>query len=74
MANFAGISHQSWRITGTAWTILHWNLLAGNQSSAHETNEMNEMKQQTLATNEFEAYRKTTRKDEFLPRMDKLVP
>jgi len=32
------------------------------------------MKQQTLATNGFEAYRKTTRKAEFLARMDKLVP
>src|SRR3972149_319484 len=33
-----------------------------------------EMKQQTLAVNGFEAYRKTTRKAEFLLRMDKLVP
>ncbi len=32
------------------------------------------MKQQTLATNGFEAYRKTTRKAEFLSRMDNLVP
>ncbi len=32
------------------------------------------MKQQTLATNGFEAYRKTTRKAEFLSRMDSLVP
>ena len=32
------------------------------------------MKQQTLATNGFEAYRKTTRKGEFLSRMDALVP
>jgi transposase, IS5 family len=32
------------------------------------------MKQQTLATNGFEAYRKTTRKAEFLARMDGLVP
>ncbi len=32
------------------------------------------MKQQTLAVNGFEAYRKTTRKGEFLSRMDKLVP
>ena len=32
------------------------------------------MKQQTLAVNGFEAYRKTTRKGEILSRMDKLVP
>jgi len=32
------------------------------------------MKQQTLATNRFEAYRKTTRKAEFLARMETLVP
>ena len=32
------------------------------------------MKQQTLATSGFEAYRKTTRKAEFLSRMDTLVP
>jgi IS5 family transposase len=32
------------------------------------------MKQQTFATNEFEAHRKTTRKAEFLSRMDKLMP
>jgi IS5 family transposase len=32
------------------------------------------MKQQTLAVNGFEAYRKTTRKEEFLSRMDALVP
>lgn len=32
------------------------------------------MKQQTLATSGFEAYRKTTRKAEFLSRMDSLVP
>ena len=32
------------------------------------------MKQQTLAVNGFETYRKTTRKAEFLSRMDKLVP
>ncbi len=32
------------------------------------------MKQQTLATSGFEAYRKTTRKAEFLARMDTLVP
>jgi len=32
------------------------------------------MKQQTLATNGFETYRKTTRKAEFLARMDSLVP
>ena len=35
---------------------------------------MKEMKQQTLAVNGFEAFRKTTRKTEFLTRMDKLVP
>lgn len=38
------------------------------------TEETKEMKQQTLAVNGFEAYRKTTRKTEFLRRMDKLVP
>ena len=32
------------------------------------------MKQRTLATNGFEAYRKTTREAEFLSRMDSLVP
>ena len=32
------------------------------------------MKQQTLAVNGFEAYRKKTRKGEFLSRMDRLVP
>jgi len=32
------------------------------------------MKQQTLAVNGFETYRKTTRKGEFLSRMDSLVP
>lgn len=32
------------------------------------------MKQQTLAANGFETYRKPTRKAEFLSRMDKLVP
>ena len=32
------------------------------------------MKQATLATNGFEAHRKTTRKEEFLSRMGKLVP
>jgi len=32
------------------------------------------MKQQTLAVSGFEAYRKTTRKAEFLTRMDKLIP
>ena len=32
------------------------------------------MAQMTLATNGFEAYRKTTRKAEFLSRMDTLVP
>ena len=32
------------------------------------------MKQATLATNGFEAHRKTTRKEEFLSRMEKLVP
>ena len=32
------------------------------------------MKQQTLTTNGFEAYRKSTRKAEFLSRMDSLVP
>jgi transposase, IS5 family len=37
-------------------------------------NEGKEMKQQTLATKGFEAYRKTTRKAEFLSRMDSLVP
>jgi IS5 family transposase len=32
------------------------------------------MKQQTLAVNGFETYRKTTRKAEFLSRMSNLVP
>jgi len=32
------------------------------------------MKQQTFAIDGFEAHRKTTRKAEFLSRMDKLVP
>jgi len=32
------------------------------------------MTQTTLAVNGFEAYRKTTRKEEFLSRMDTLVP
>jgi IS5 family transposase len=32
------------------------------------------MKQQTMAANGFETYRKPTRKAEFLSRMDKLVP
>lgn len=32
------------------------------------------MEQQTLAANGFDAYRKTTRKTEFLSRMDKLIP
>jgi IS5 family transposase len=36
--------------------------------------EANEMKQQSLAVNGFEAFGKTTRKAEFLARMDKLVP
>jgi IS5 family transposase len=38
------------------------------------TQETEEMKQQTLAVSEFEAYRKPTRKAEFLTRMDKLIP
>lgn len=36
--------------------------------------EYGKMKQQTLATSGFEAHRKTTRKAEFLSRMDSLVP
>ena len=42
-----------------------------DQGTTHGTNEM---KQQTLAVNGFEAYRKTTRKTGFLLRMDKLIP